>query len=71
MATPTDDDNGNTPIEGSALYDPAEDELIRQTIQARLAKLSPEEGRKWRERMLAWLTQTVIVPLRMTEQDGE
>ena len=68
MAT---DDNSNTPIEESALYDPAEDELIRQSIARRLAQLSPEEGHKWRERMLAKLLRTEIIPAPQREGDGE
>ena len=63
MTTPTDDENEGT-IEVAALYTEHHDALLREAIQKKLARLGPEEGRKWLERMLTKLTQTVIVPQR-------
>lgn len=67
MTTPTDDDD---PVDGTKLYPPGLNELIRQAIERKLAKLSPEEGRRWLERTLTMLTRDEIVD-RRPEEDGE
>lgn len=69
MTTPTDD-SGKSSIQDSPLYDPEEDKRIREAIKAEMARLGPEEGRKWRERMVKLLAQTVIVE-RGPRNDGE
>jgi hypothetical protein len=72
MTTPTDNDgNGTTPVDGTTLDDPSHDELLRHAIQKKLASLSPEEGRKWLERMLTKLTRTEIVSIPSSDDDGE
>ncbi|MFL5343186.1 MAG: hypothetical protein ACJ8AT_00225 [Hyalangium sp.] len=71
MTTPPDDDKDEGTTEGTALFTARHDELIRQMLQEKRSKLSPEEWRRWQERMLAWMTQTVIVPIPGTEGDGE
>jgi len=71
MATPTDDDNGdNAPVDEATLS-ASIDEDVRQMIQEKLASLSPEEGRKWLERMLTKLTRTEIVSIPRPDDDGE
>lgn len=70
MTTPTDDENEGT-IQGMALYTERHDALLRKVIQKKLARLGPEEGRAWLERMLMKLTQTVIIPRSKDEGDGE
>lgn len=69
MTTPTDDDNGDA--NDSILDEAAHDELLRQAIEEKMARLGPEEGRKWRERMLAFLTQEEIVERQTPDDDGE
>ncbi len=71
MTTPTDNDDDNDTVDGTSMSDPSEEAAIQQAIESRLAKLSPEEGQKWLERMLALLTQDVIVSTSELEGDGE